>query len=100
MISIKPKKDTIAKLDKKIKKLQDETKVLLYYGDSKTIQINESIEKSANKIHLLQNKLYNVSFLNFYWQCDLLSNNYLLKQSILHQLFTIIFTDVVKTKII
>lgn len=66
MISIKQKKDTIAKLDKKIKKLQDETKVLLYYGDSKTIQINESIEKSANKIHLLQNKLYNVSFSNFH----------------------------------
>ncbi|XP_065201399.1 coiled-coil domain-containing protein 63 isoform X1 [Planococcus citri] len=59
---IKQKKDTIAKLETKIKNFQNESKILLYYGDSKTIQMDENIGKANKQLHLLQNKLHNVSF--------------------------------------
>ncbi|XP_065201400.1 coiled-coil domain-containing protein 63 isoform X2 [Planococcus citri] len=56
---IKQKKDTIAKLETKIKNFQNESKILLYYGDSKTIQMDENIGKANKQLHLLQNKLHN-----------------------------------------
>lgn len=59
---IKQKKDTIIKLDRRIKNLQNETKIQIYYGDTKTTQMNENIEKANKQLHLLQNKLHNVSF--------------------------------------
>ena len=63
---IKQKKDIITKLDAKIKNFQNESKILLYKGDSKTIQMDENIEKANKHLHLLQNKLHNVSF----WKDD------------------------------
>ncbi len=61
LCQIKLKKDTIAKLETKIRALEGETKVLSFYSEGKTVLMDENIGKSVKQIQLLQNKLYNVS---------------------------------------
>lgn len=61
LFHIKQKRDTIVKLNRKIKSMQSESKILSYYGDSKTTQMDENIGKANKQLHLLQNKLHNVS---------------------------------------
>lgn len=62
---MKNKKDIILKLNKKIRALEGESKVISYYGDGKAIQIDANVERTEKQIELLQNKLHHVSIIIF-----------------------------------
>lgn len=58
---MKSKKDVISKLERKIRALEGESKVISYYGDGKAIQVDANVGRTEKQVELLQNKLYHVS---------------------------------------